>query len=128
MIKLTRYIQSRGVWVVMHSDGDLMNIMDQICEIKPDVLHSIDPMAGMDIKEVKRLTYGKVALMGNVQCSYLQEGPDEKIIESSQYCIEHGATGGGYIFSSSNTIFQGVPLENYRTMVDYFHRVYQNTF
>jgi len=118
MKKLTRYIQAQGVWVIMHTDGNLMGIIDQILEIKPDVLHSIDPMAGMDIKEVKRLTYGQVALMGNVQCNYLQEGPAEKIIESSRYCIEHGAPGGGFIFSSSNTIFPGMPLENYRVMLD----------
>ena len=128
MKKLTRFIQSQGLWVIMHSDGDLMGIMDQIVEIKPDVLQSIDPMAGMNIKEVKRLTYGQVALMGNVRCSYLQEGPAEKIRESSRYCIDHGAPGGGFIFSSSNTIFPGVPLENYRVMLDCFHGIYENTF
>jgi len=123
MIKLTRYIQAQGIWVIMHTDGNLMGIIDQILEIKPDVLHSIDPMAGMNIKEVKRLTYGQVALMGNVQCNYLQEGPAEKIIESSRYCLEHGAPGGGFIFSSSNTIFPGIPLENYRVMLDCLRQV-----
>jgi hypothetical protein len=37
-------------------------------------------MAGMDIKQVKELTYGKMALMGNVQCSYLYDCSDERII------------------------------------------------
>ena len=105
-----------------HSDGDLMGIMDQILDIGPNVLQSIDPMAGMDIKEVKKLTYGKMALMGNVHCGYLQDGPIEKIIESSAYCIEHGTPGGGFIFSSSNSIFKGVPLENYHAMLYYFHK------
>ena len=115
---LTSFIQSQGKWVIMHTDGDIMGILDQILDIKPDVLQSIDPMAGMDIKEIKKQTYGKIALMGNVQCSYVQSGPPEKIIESSKYCLEHGSPGGGYIFSSSNTIFKGVPLKNYRIMLD----------
>ena len=121
MKKLTQYIQSRGAWVVMHSDGNLMRIMDQIIEISPDVLQSVDPMAGMDIAAVKKITYGKVALMGNVNCSFLQDGPIEKIRESARYCLKHGAPGGGYIFSSSNTIFDGVPLTHYKEMLSCLH-------
>jgi len=127
MKRLTGYIQSRGAWVIMHSDGDLAGVMDQILEIRPDVLQSIDPMAGMDIKEVKKQTYGRVALMGNVQCSYLQDGPAEKIIESSMYCLRNCADGG-FIYSSSNTIFPGVPLGNYRIMLDCLRQEYSNTF
>ena len=128
MARLTRYIQSRGAWVIMHTDGNIYGLMDQILEIRPDVLQSIDPMAGMDIKEVKRLTYGKVALMGNVQCSYLQDGPVEKVVESGRYCLEHAAPGGGYIFSSSNTIFKGVPLQNYRAMLSCLREAYKGTY
>ena len=62
--------------------------------------------------------------MGNVQCSYLQEGPDENIAASAEYAIKHGSPGGGFIFSSSNTIFKGLPLKNYEYMVDYMHRYF----
>jgi uroporphyrinogen decarboxylase len=118
---LVEYIHSRGAWVLMHSDGNLMAILDQILDIRPDVLQSIDPMAGMDIREVKRLCRGRMGLMGNVQCSLLQDGPPEAIIASADYCLTHGSPGGGYIYSTSNTVFEGIPLENYQLMVDYFH-------
>ncbi len=121
MKKLVGHIQKKGVKVIFHSDGNLMPILDQILEIGPDILQSIDPLAGMDIAEVKRRTYGKIALMGNVQCDFLQEGPFEKIAESAEYAIQNGSPGGGYIYSSSNTIFQGLPLKNYEFMVDYLH-------
>ena len=84
------------------------------------MLHSIDPMAGMDIAKVKELTAGKVALMGNVQCSLLQEGPRGRIRESARYCLEHASPGGGYVFSTSNTIFPGMPLEHYEYMLEVF--------
>ncbi len=116
---LVSFIKKNGVTVILHSDGNLMGVMDQIFEMAPHVLQSIDPMAGMDIAEVKKLTYGKIALMGNVNCSLVQKGPTERIIESACYCIDHAAPGGGFIYSSSNTIFKGVPLENYRAMVEY---------
>ncbi len=103
--------------VILHSDGNLMPVLDQILETAPHVLQSIDPQAGMDIAEVKRKTCGKLALMGNVQCGLLQTGPDEAIVKSAHYCLEHAAVGGGFIYSSSNTIFQGIPLRNYELML-----------
>lgn len=114
------YIREQGVIALFHSDGNLMPILDQIIEANPHMLHSIDPMAGMDIAEVKRRTYGKFALMGNVQCNLLQDGPLERIRESARYCLEHGAPGGGYVFSTSNTIFPGMPLEHYEYMLEVF--------
>lgn len=122
--ELIDMIKKQGVKVGYHTDGNLMKILDQIIEMKPDFLHSIDPMAGMDIKTVKELTYKKVALMGNVQCNFLQDGPDEKIINSAKYCLDHGTAGGGYIFSTSNVIFKGMPLKNYRVMLNYFWNRY----
>ncbi|HUW31671.1 MAG TPA: uroporphyrinogen decarboxylase family protein [Planctomycetota bacterium] len=110
-------IRDGGAVAVLHSDGNLLPILDQIVAVRPHVLQSIDPMADMDIAQVKMLTYGKLALMGNVQCSYIQTGPPEKIVESARYCLKHGSPGGGYIYSCSNTIFEGVPLENYRLML-----------
>ncbi|MBC8185288.1 hypothetical protein H8E88_29695 [candidate division KSB1 bacterium] len=119
--ELVDFIQKNGVPVIYHTDGDLLPIMDDLLDIRPDGLQSIDPLAGMDIAEVKKLTYGEIALMGNVDCGAVQYGPIEKIIESAEYALTYGPKGGGYIYSSSNTIFKGIPLENYRVMLDYFH-------
>ena len=58
--------------------------------------------------------------MGNVRCDHLQHGTKEQIRESAEYCLKHGAPGGGYIFSSSNTIFRGVPLANYEYMLEVY--------
>ena len=120
-------IKDRGAYAFVHSDGMLMPILDQILSTKPHLLHSIDPMAGMDIAEMKRLTCGRVALMGNVQCSLLQDGPKEKIRESALYCLRHASPGGGYVFSTSNTVFPGMPLDNYEYMLEVFHDFNRHT-
>lgn len=111
-------LKAEGLIVIQHSDGNLMPILEDWISSGPHMLHSLDPMAGMDMAEVKRLTYGKVALMGNVQCNLLQDGPDDAIITSARYALMNGAPGGGYIFSSSNTIFPGLPLRHYKLMLD----------
>jgi len=113
-------IRSLGVIPFVHTDGDIMPVLDDYISLGAACYQSVDPMAGMDIAEVKRRTYGKLALMGNVQCSLLQDGPKEAIRRSALYCLNHGAPGGGYIFSTSNTIFPGMPLENYEYMLDVY--------
>jgi uroporphyrinogen decarboxylase len=119
--RLVARVKERGAIAIVHTDGQIMPILDQIIGLGADCLQSIDPMAGVDIAEVKRRTHGKLALMGNVQCSLLQDGPREAIRASAQYCLEHASPGGGYIFSTSNTVFPGMPLDNYEYMLSVFH-------
>ena len=113
-------VKQHGRSAFIHTDGQIMPALDQLIGLGADCLQSIDPMAGVDIARVKQRTQGKLALMGNVQCSLMQEGPPEAVRASALYCLEHGAPGGGYIFSTSNTVFAGMPLENYRYMLRVF--------
>jgi uroporphyrinogen decarboxylase len=115
-----RRVKDRGAWAIIHSDGQIMPILDQLVSLGAHCLHSLDPMAGVDIAEVKRITRGKLALMGNVQCNLLQDGPREAIRKSTLYCLEHASPGGGYVFSTSNTVFPGMPLQNYEYMLEVF--------
>lgn len=119
-------IRSRGAYAIKHTDGNIMPILDQLIEANPHALHSIDPMAGVDIKEVKRIANGKVALCGNVHCAHMQTGTDAQVIESAEYCLTHAKPGGGYIFATSNTPFKGLPLERYLLVLDVWkkHRDY----
>ena len=113
---LTRLIQSvkdMGLYFIKHTDGNIMPIIDQIVQCAPHALHSLDPMAGVDIKEIKLKCGDKVCLIGNVNCALLQTGTDEEIRESAQYAIINGKPGGGYIFSTSNVAFKGMELEKY---------------
>jgi uroporphyrinogen decarboxylase len=114
------YLKQLGVIPFVHTDGNIMPILDEYLSLGAACFQSVDPMAGMDIAEVKRRTYGRMALMGNVQCSLLQDGPKQTIRRSALYCLEHGAPGGGYIFGTSNTIFPGMPLENYEYMLSVY--------
>lgn len=115
-----QYIKKRGVYAFVHTDGNIMSILDQYLSLGADLFQSVDPMAGMDIAEVKRRCHGRMALMGNVQCNLLQDGPREAIRKSARYCLENAAPGGGYVFGTSNTIFPGMPLENYEYMLDVY--------
>lgn len=115
-----------GIPTIKHTDGNIMPIIDQLVECKPDALHSLDPMAGVDIREVKRLVGDKVCLCGNVNCALIQTGTDEEVTESAEYCLKYGKEGGGYIYCTSNVPFKGMPPERYRLVLDLWkkHRSY----
>jgi uroporphyrinogen decarboxylase len=107
-----------GAYSIKHTDGNIMPILDQLADSAPHALHSIDPMAGVDIAEVKRRIGDRVALCGNVNCALMQTGTDEEVIESARYCLTHAKPGGGYFFCTSNVPFKGLPLERYLLILD----------
>ena len=107
-----------GVPVLKHTDGNIMGIFDLILDTGIDGIHPIDPMAGMDLGEVKKLYGDKVCLLGNVSCAYtLCEGTFEEVRTEVKECIKKAGSGGGYVCMSSNSIHSGVKPENYVEMV-----------
>jgi len=111
-----------GFYTIKHTDGNIMPILDQLIQANPHALHSLDPQAGVDIAELKRL-YGKqVCLIGNVNCGLLDTGSDEDVIASTRYALQSGMPGGGYIFSTSNCIYTGMRLERYELMLDVWEK------
>lgn len=111
-------LRELGFYTVKHTDGDIMPILDQLVECRPDAIHSLDPMAGVDLKRIKREIGGKVALCGNVNCALMQTGPMDAIRADSLRALKDGMPGGGFFFCSSNTPFVGMPLENYLAILD----------
>jgi len=106
-------IRAHGGLAIKHSDGNLMPVLDQIVAAAPHALHSIDPMAGMDIRAIKA-QYGRcLALCGNVHCAWLQSGTPAQVRASAEYCLTQAKPGGGYVFSTSNCVFRGMPLASY---------------
>jgi uroporphyrinogen decarboxylase len=118
---LARLIQAErdlGFYVIKHTDGNIMPILDQLVQCRPHALHSIDPQAGVDIAEVKRLYGDQLCLIGNVNCGLLDTGTEEEVRESCRYALRHGMPGGGFIFSTSNCIYTGMRLSRYELMLD----------
>lgn len=119
---LIKGYRDMGFYTIKHTDGNIMPILDQLVQAEPDALHSIDPQAGVDIAEVKRLVGDKVALCGNVNCGLMDTGTDEEVIESARYALKHGMPGGGYIFCTSNCIYTGMSLARYDLILDIWRK------
>lgn len=123
LYRIIKEAKANGQYTIKHTDGNIMPIIDQLVECEPHALHSIDPMAGVDIREVKRLYGDKVCLCGNVHCAAMQTGTDQEVIDSAEYCLTHAKPGGGYIFCTSNIPFLGMPPERYQLVLDIWKRM-----
>lgn len=110
--------KAAGLPVIKHTDGKLWPIIDMIIDSGIDCLDPIDPQAGMDLAEVKRLYGGRVALKGNVDCAHTMSfGTPEQVAEETKAALRIGAPGGGFILSSSNSIHSAVKPENYLALM-----------
>jgi uroporphyrinogen decarboxylase len=122
LARLTKGYRDLGFYVIKHTDGNIMPILDQLVDTNPHALHSLDPQAGIDIAEIKRLYGNQLCLIGNVNCGLLDTGTDEEVIESASYALRHGMPCGGYIFSTSNCIYTGMRLSRYELMLDVWRK------
>lgn len=107
-----------GLYVIKHTDGNLWPIIDLLVDAGIDCLDPIDPLAGMDLGEVKAKYGQRIALKGNVDCAELMTfGTPEQVVEATKVALRQGMPGGGYILSSSNSIHSAVKPENYMAML-----------
>lgn len=105
-----------GYYSIKHTDGNIMPILDQMVECGPDALHSLDPQGGVSLSEVKRRVGDRVAVIGNVNCGLLQTGTQEECAADVRRALREGMDGWGYVFSTSNCAYTGLPLERYELM------------
>lgn len=106
-----------GYYSIKHTDGNIMPILKQIAECRPDAIHSLDPQGGVQLREVRKIVGDQIALIGNVNCGLLQTGTDEACDADVMRALREGmADGYGFIFSTSNCAYTGLSLERYERM------------
>ena len=110
-----------GKLVLMHTDGKMDNILPILYDVGINVNHPVEPESN-DLAEVKKKWAGKMSLIGNVHTPLLAYGTKDEIeAKVREYCVEV-APGGGYVLGSSTSIMDGIPPENFETMVKAVHK------
>ena len=57
-----------------------------------------------------------------MNCGLLDTGTEAECIESARYALRHGLTAPGYVFSTSNCAYTGMPLARYELIVDVWRK------
>lgn len=106
-----------GYACIKHTDGNVMPILKQIADCGPDAIHSLDPQGGVSLPEARKIVGEDICLIGNVNCGLLQTGTEEELRQDVMRSLREGmANGRGYVFSTSNCAYTGLPLERYELM------------
>ncbi|MGQ9514968.1 MAG: uroporphyrinogen decarboxylase family protein [Thermoproteota archaeon] len=108
-----RTIKRLGVPVILHSDGNISEILEDIVAMGFDGIHSIQPSSGMVIGQIKKRYGDKLCLMGNIDLDHvLPLGTREEVVSTVKQTIKEAAPGGGYILSSTNVLTRETPAAN----------------
>ncbi len=105
--------------IILHTDGNINSLLDSIVNVGLNGVHSLEPTAGMEIGEVKRVYGDKLVLLGNIDCGeLLTHGTEESVRHVVRETILRAAPGGGYFLSTSNGVHQRVKPANLLAMCD----------
>jgi len=108
--KVVKHARERGVPVNLHSDGYILNVMDDIIEMGYSMTHPVQESAGMEPTLIKE-TYGdKITVYGSldvVDGLYTHEG--EALDEYITKRFEIYAPGGGFIFNTGHFVQPDIP-------------------
>ena len=118
LVQLVAGYREMGFYVIKHTDGNIMPILEDLVSSKPHALYSLDPQGHVDLAEVKQKVGDRVCVIGNVNCALLQTGTEEQAAADVRRALTQGMPGGGYVFGTSNCIYTGMPLERYHLMLD----------
>ncbi|MHB1254159.1 MAG: uroporphyrinogen decarboxylase family protein [Candidatus Humimicrobiaceae bacterium] len=118
--KILEPIHKRNIPVVFHCDGNMVNVIPILIDCGAVGAHPIQPSCN-DIYKLKKQYFGDFALFGNIDTVLLANGTKEEIKEDVKNHCNNLKDGGGYILGSSSSIFDGIPPENFITMVNAVH-------
>ncbi len=106
----------RGLTVMFHSDGNLMEIVDDLVAAGVDILNPIETIAGMDVAEIRK-RHKNLVFAGGIDVSQLLPfGTPQEVARETRKLIE--IAGPGVLVGSSTELHNDVPLENFKAMAD----------
>ena len=120
--KLCDFIHSKGLKVILHSCGNVMELVPYLIEAGFDCLQPLEVKAGMDIFKLKR-TYGDVlALMGGIDVRKMADSNPSAIEEEIRTKFEVAMSDGAYIYHSDHSVPDNVSFERYKRVIELVHK------
>lgn len=110
--RVVEHAHSLGLFVNLHSDGYIMQIMDDLIDIGFDSMHPVQESAGMDPRTVKDRYGDRIVIYGSLDVidgllAYDGETLEEYITQ--RFAIY--APGGGFIFNTGHFVQPDIPVQ-----------------
>lgn len=115
--KLAAIVHNAGKPCILHSCGNLAEIMDDIIDdVHIDAKHSYED-AILPVEEAKRIYGKRIAILGGFDVDKLCHCDTEQVRSYTRKLLELGADGG-YALGTGNSVAAYVPIPNYLAMLD----------
>ena len=117
--RLNEFLRGRGVKIMYHSDGSVIDAMDGLIDMGIDVLEAFQlDAARMDPAVIKQKWGDRLCFHGGVSVQRLLPfGTPEQVGAEVAELISVMGKGGGYILAPSHAIQAGTPPENIAAML-----------
>ena len=111
---------SNSLKVIFHSDGDIQLIIPDLIAAGADAIAPIDVLAGMDLRRLKEQYGKKIAMVGGIDVeNVLRQGDVATVRQAVVEALQAAGPGGGLILgSSSEELFEDLPLENILALIE----------
>ncbi len=114
--RIAERVHAKNRPLILHSDGCLYPILEDLVRVGFDAIHPIEPKA-MDIQRVRQIVGPDVCLIGNVDLAFpLGTGTPEDVDVAVRDLIRTMGPSGGYCISSGNSVPEYIPYENWLAM------------
>ncbi|MFX1327495.1 MAG: uroporphyrinogen decarboxylase family protein [Promethearchaeota archaeon] len=109
----------RDCKIMLHSDGDILEIFEDIVNCGVDIINPIEPTTNnpeYDIFKLHEKFGDKITFSGNVSPVSLALGEISEIETYAKKLIRELAPGGGYLFGSGHSIHPAVTVNRFEAM------------
>ena len=120
--RLCDFFKSRGVKVMLHSCGNIMELVPYLIEAGFDSLEPLEVKAGMDLIKLKKEYGYQLAFMGGIDVRKMADPNPKAIEEEIRTKIPVAMKGGGYIYHSDHSVPDNVSFEQFRKCIELVHK------
>jgi uroporphyrinogen decarboxylase len=118
MARLFEAVKSAGKAVILHSCGDISEIMGDLIDMGLDVYNTFQPEV-YDMEEFKRKFGKNITVYGGVSTQgVLAHGTPGEVREAALRAMDVLGSDGGYIVAPTHQIPAATPLENITALIE----------
>lgn len=116
--RMYEFARSQGWIVIIHSCGDIVELLPDLIEAGVQVLNPFQPEV-MDLAVVKREFGRDLTFLGGMSVQRtLPFGTPAEVREESRWLLDRIGAGGGYVFAPSHMLTDDVPVANVLAMLE----------
>jgi uroporphyrinogen decarboxylase len=117
--EIVKGMRRYGIPVMMHNDGNLWEVMDDLVASGINAFHPVERAAGMDLAKIKARYGTRLCPIGNINNkTTMVSGTPDDVRREALECIRIAGPGGGYVLATDHSLHDDIPLANIRAYIE----------